>query len=294
MKFKMSEDLKEAQYEDNQVSKKFTLIIVIIVSIIVFLIVYLLTNWLIKKNEPAPVVETKKEITDKDVSKLINILEYNRDGQDEYLPTFYIEDTTTSNLTDRELLNFALANVDKSILTKTDKENIYTIKTEELENNLKSFVKTKNDLFKEELNVNLDDEILNVKYDKDKDYYILTYTNKDNNGNNNDDDKIIDDYYYKFISAKEFDNKKLEIYESVIFTTLEKKINDDTTTSYICKIYKDYNHNNLIETKPNMSLDQLKKKNIDISLYESRSATVTYVFEKDENKNYILKSSSIN
>ena len=119
MKFKMSEDLKEAQYEDNQVSKKFTLIIVIIVSIIVFLIVYLLTNWLIKKNEPAPVVETKKEITDKDVSKLINILEYNRDGQDEYLPTFYIEDTTTSNLTDRELLNFALANVDKSILTKT-------------------------------------------------------------------------------------------------------------------------------------------------------------------------------
>ena len=82
-------------------------------------------------------------------------------------------------------------------------------------------------------------------------------------------------YYTKLSSAKSFSDGTLEIKEKIIYVATE---NNKTN------IYKDYQHNMLIESVNN--------SNISIDDYLSRASTITYKFSA-YNNTYYFESSSI-
>ncbi len=124
--------------------------------------------------------------------------------------------------------------------------------------------------------------ILNVTYDKENNYYLVT---KINGFFSNNDIKL---FYTKFDSyKKDNENGTITITEKVIYTD---SIYTNNLSEMDClRIYKDIKHTLLLEEINNPTNEFINTLSID--KYYDKANTITYTFKKDINGNYYFDNS---
>ena len=95
----------------------------------------------------------------------------------------------------------------------------------------------------------------------------------------------VDPFYTKLVSATKLKDNTLILKEKVVY--VKEESNGGNYTLYITR---DFDNNNLIETKPNLSEAELQTMNIDINNYIDSAATVTYTFKVNDGVYYFYSS----
>ena len=95
----------------------------------------------------------------------------------------------------------------------------------------------------------------------------------------------VNPFYTKLVSAKKLKDNTLILQEKVVYVKQEER--DGTYTLYITK---DYEHNSVIETRPNLSKDELMDFQLDVSRYIDKASTITYTFKTNNNVYYFSNS----
>ena len=105
----------------------------------------------------------------------------------------------------------------------------------------------------------------------------------------NEEEELVKPYYTELSSATKKADGTLILNEKVIYASSTKE-----SDTYKINIYKDYQHTTLIETRQDVTKDDLNSNPISIEKYKDRAATITYTFKvKELNKNYYFAGSSI-
>lgn len=294
MDYKFDDEIKELTEEDRKVNK-LPLIIVIILSIIVGLLVFVISNAILgpKKVKETPKIDTQVELNDENVEILYRYVTF-RD-KEFYTSKFVKEQSVTfDKFSDEEKLLLAFQFAKDSDFSSTDKKDIYFISDDKVNSYVKRFF-GENATYEnvEKLTVPLSFSIdklnmADISYDSEKGGYNVSFTTykKDYldiaNGS-------VYEYYRELSSATKKSDGTLILNEKVIYTTVEEE-----NKIYRVNIYKDYSHNNLIETRQNLSLEDLKENPVTIDKYREKAATISYTFKLNSDRTYYFYSSEIN
>ena len=102
-------------------------------------------------------------------------------------------------------------------------------------------------------------------------------------------DGTISKYSYKLVKATQskLDNS-VKLVEKIIF--LDTKENSN---GYDISIYKDYNHSNLIDSKTNLTDDDILTNQVSVSDYIDKAGTITYTFKLNSDDTYYFDNSKI-
>lgn len=297
MDFKIGDDFDEnGNVNEHKANKKVVITIVIVISIVFGLLVFFISNAILggKDKDKDPKVDTQVSLTDENVQILYKYVAYKDGGQGNDL---FLKETMvdSSKFTDQDKMYYALRFVEPEDLLysgkKTkEKQKIYTLSITKIRANLLRFFGnevsftpvdkitykfsfTINNLGVATLTYSDAEQIYNVVFDKEKE----------------ETEELVKPYYTELTSATKKHEGTLILNEKVIYTTSGKE-----NTNYRINIYKDYGHTTLIETKQNITADDLKANPISIDNYVDRAATISYTFKVNSiNNNYYFDSSSI-
>ena len=86
--------------------------------------------------------------------------------------------------------------------------------------------------------------------------------------------EVVEPYYTELVKAMKNPDGTVELQEKVIYT--ESTVDNG---NYVVKIYSDYEHTNLIETKQNITAEYLKQNPINIDNYLDKAGTISYLFK---------------
>lgn len=299
--FKIGDELGEFNESPTRPAKKqnkvVSIIIVIVVSLLIGILVYVGSNALFGKKdkvEETPLT-TELDITDENVEILYQYVTYGtRNKRNEIFISN--QSVKPEDFTNEEKFYYALqfAQVEDFVYSgkiTDDNKKIYTISSSKIKTYMKRF-------FGEKLTYKEDCEItyaFSFRINQEN-VGTLTYSKKDKgyntvfNGLQEDyvSKDVVEPYYAELVGATENADGTLVLKEKIIYTTVEEQ-----NGIYTVKIYKDYNHNNLIETKQNLTAEQLKANPIDIKDYENKASTIQYNFGLDFTNYYFAGSTII-
>ena len=300
MDFKIGDEIEDIEDESSKPSKlrvnsKLPIIIVIIVSIIVGLGVFFLSNNLFGPKKPVKKVETRQKLSLKEQN--VNILySYVTYGTRNTRGEKFLKENkvTLDSFTNEEKFYYALQFVDDTDFESTGKVNeqnqkIYNIPDSKVKEYMVRFFGNKVTYSKEDT----------IKYPfsfriNGQNVGIMNYSRRDRGYNTVFDgyeedlpeEEGIKPYYTELTGAyKELDGT-YTLEEKIIYTEIIK--NEDNT--YTLSIYKDYDHKNILETKNNLTEEDLKSEKIDIERYKTKAATITYRFGLNNNVLYFESS----
>ena len=291
MDFKIGDEIEDVENGGVKKNKndKLPLIIIIAVALVSGLVVFFITNALFGKKEPPKEEAPKAQVlslTEDNVQILYNYVTYgvkNTRG-DKFLKE---KNVTLDSFTNEEKFYYALQFADVEDFEATGKLNENNKKTYLISNSkIRSYMQR---FFGTTVTYTTDDVI---KYPfsfriNGQNVGIMTYSEVDEgfitvfDGYEQDEEStgLIEPYYTSLVKAvKELDGS-YTLVEKVIYTKVEKQ--DDNT--YNISIYKDYENTQLLETKTNVSEDDLKDEVISIEKYKDNASTITYRFKLSGN-----------
>lgn len=300
--FKIGDELEEFNDSPKKVRKKQNktvgIIIVIVISLLIGFLVYFGSNKLFGKKdkvEETPIT-TEIDITNENVEILYQYVTYGtRNKRNEKFITN--QSVKASDFTNEEKFYYALqfAQVEDFVFSgklTEDNKKIYTISSTKIKNYMKRFFGDKVS-FKEDCEITYafsfrinSENVGTLTYSKaDKGYNTVFDGLQENYVSTN----IVEPYYAELVGATENADGTLVLKEKIIYTTIEEQ-----NGIYTVKIYNDYAHNNLIETKQNLTAEQLKANPIDVKDYENKASTVQYNFDLDFTNYYFAGSTILN
>lgn len=296
---KFGEDIEEVSVrkkKKNNKNKSLVLIISIAVVLVLFFIVLLL---LFNSNKPKKKEKVSNDIelnlTNDTVGILYDLITYGPNGErnEKFLKETNV---TESSFTDQEKLEIALQYVTSNDITRSDKKtaeggNIYFISRDILEENMQKYfgdsvyledVDSLEYPFQFEVN-----SYNNAKltYDEEEEGYDIEFIGY--KGPEIED--TVSKYSYKLVKAiqSKLDNS-VKLVEKIIF--LDTKENSN---GYDINIYKDYNHSNLIDSKTNLTDDDILTNQISVNDYIKEAGTITYTFKLRSDDTYYFDNSKI-
>jgi hypothetical protein len=294
--FKIGDDLDESGGRaKNNFNSKLPIIIVVVVSLLCGLCVFFVSNALFgKKTETVVPESTEMSIEDEDIQILYQYVTYGVKGtrNDKFIKD---QSVKMEDFTNVEKFYYALQFAQAEDFTTTgqlDDENhkIYNISSAKIKTYMQRF-------FGPQVTYSTSSVItypfsfringMNVgtlTYSSQRNGFDTVFTSFEDD---EESDNVVEDYYTTLASATKKSDNSIEINEKIIYT--DYSVDDDGY--YTIKIYKDYEKTMLLETKTNITADDLKENPIDISKYSEKAATITYVFKA--NTNYYFYSSTI-
>ena len=285
MNFVLSEN-NSNEKNDSILSKIIPIVIIVVVALVVFILVFTITNSIFNKKDTKPKQQTnttqKLDIASQDVKILYRYVTTGTNGirVDKFVKNSKVDKTS---FTDEEKLYFALqyAEVEdfENLGEHNEKEQpLYNIPMSKIKKYMTRFfgnnVKLEEDvsidyLFSFKIN---DLSYAHLTYSEEHEGYDAAFSKAPTT-----EGKLVDEFYTKLVSAyKKPNDGSVYLEEKVIYTDLEE--NGD---KYKLSIYKDYDKNNVIETK-NVTKESLENKPIKIEDYLDNASTITYVFKPNQ------------
>lgn len=296
MEFKIGDEIETEGSEPSKlkVQSKLPIILIIVLSLVVGLGVFFISNSLFgPKEKPKPVERQKLSLNESNVEILYSYVTY---GVKNTRGEKFIKEskTTLDSFTNEEKFYYALqfADVeDFEFSGKTNDKNqkIYIISNSKIRNYMTRF-------FGSKVTYTTDDTITypfsfringqnvgTLKYSKEDKGFATVF---DGYEPDISEASGIKKYYTELVAAyKELDGT-YTLEEKIVYTDLVK--NDDNT--YNLSIYKDYDHKSLLETKNNLSDEEIKNYKFDIRNYKNKASTITYRFGLNLNTLYFESS----
>lgn len=296
MDFKIGDEIETEETEPSKlkVKSKLPLIIVIASAIVVGLLVFLLSNSLFGP-KPQPKTETRQKLSLKDsnVELLYVYVTYGPRGKrgEKFIKEPKV---TIDSFSDEEKFYYALqfaSAYDFEATGTYDSENrkIYRISDTTIRKYMTRFFGNKVTYSKKEkitypfsFRIN-GQNVGEMTYSIENKGYDTVFTGYEEDIQ---EEKGIKPYYTELVAAyKELDGT-YTLEEKVIYTELEEKDED----TYTLSLYKDYNHESLIERKSRLSKEDVENTKINISDYKTKASTITYRFALDGNTLYFHSS----
>ena len=296
---KFGDDIEEVSVRKKKKknkNKSLVLIISIAVVLVLFFIVLLL---LLKSNKPKKKETVSNEIelnlTNDTVGILYDLITYgtNAERNEKFLKE---SNVTESSFTAQEKLEIALQYVTSNDITRSDKKtaagaNMYFISRDILEENMQKYfgdsvffedVDSLEYPFQFEVNSYNNAKLTYNAEDEGYDIEFIGYKGPEIDG-------TISKYSYKLVKATQskLDNS-VKLIEKIIF--LDTK---DNSSGYDINIYKDYNHTNLIDSKTNLTDDDILTNQVSVSDYIDKAGTITYTFKLNSDDTYYFDNSKI-
>ena len=282
---KIGEDIEENPGESKlrRENKFIPILIVIIVSITIGLVVFFVSNSIFnpkKKDTKTEIVSKTLNLNDENVEILYSYVTYgvNNTRGDKFIKE---QNVFLNSFTNYEKFYYALMFASYDDFTNTgevdaNNNKIYSISNSKIKEYMiryfgpnVSYSTTSEIKYFFNFTINGNNYGI-MNYDSASNSFNTIFINYRDGSNSKDIN-----YYTKLSSAKSFSDGTLEIKEKIIYVATE---NNKTN------IYKDYQHNMLIESVNN--------SNISIDDYLSRASTITYKFSA-YNNTYYFDSSSI-
>lgn len=297
MDFKIGDSLEENGSE-KQNNRKIPLIIVIVLSIVIGLSVFFISNLIFgdKKKDNTPNVSTNIDLEDENVKILYDYVTYGVRNK-RYEKFIKEQSVKLEDFNNYEKFYYALQFAQAEDFASTGKVNennqkIYNISTSKIRTYMQRF-------FGPEVTYSTNSKItypfsfrinnLNVgtlTYAVESEGFSTVFTSfEDNIVSNN----IIEPFYTELSKATKKSDGSIELIEKVLYTELVNKGGN----VYDVNIYKDYQHTMLLETKTNLTEEQLKENPIKFEDYGEKVTTINYLF-KLSSTNYYFYSSTIN
>ena len=271
------------------------IIIVVLLSLAMGLIVFYISNPFFNKEETSTYKEL--ELTNNNVRILYDYVSYSIDGErnDIFVTNEMI---TKDNIPNKDKLYYALqfANPEDYKSTgKRDKDNnqIFNISDEKIDTYMKRFFGSQITYKKEkeyEYTMDLSEEvkyIASLTYSSENKGYDTTLTKV---VQEDEEDKVfVKPFYTKLVKAILHDDQTIELQEKIIYTKVIK-----TDKLYSIKVYKDYNLQQEVETRNNLTESQMKNSVFNLNEYMDKASTVTYKFKTEDGKYYFYSSEVTN
>ena len=271
------------------------IIIVVLLSLAMGLIVFYISNPFFNKEETSTYKEL--ELTNNNVRILYDYVSYSIDGErnDIFVTNKMI---TKDNIPNKDKLYYALqfANPEDYKSTgKRDKDNnqIFNISDEKIDTYMKRFFGSQITYKKEkeyEYTMDLSEEvkyIASLTYSSENKGYDTTLTKV---VQEDEEDKVfVKPFYTKLVKAILHDDQTIELQEKIIYTKVIK-----TDKLYSIKVYKDYNLQQEVETRNNLTESQMKNSVFNLNEYMDKASTVTYKFKTEDGKYYFYSSEVTN
>ncbi len=299
MDFKIGDDFEfEDRSKKKSMSNGMKIFIVITVSLIAGVSVYFITNYFFGKETEKPITSEVVSLSDPSVEQAYSYVTYKQQGQ-RYDKFVKEQSVTLNSFTNEEKFKYAFmfsSKEDFSISGKKDANNndIYSISNSKVNSYMKKFFGD-NVTYStaSSLELLLDYRLGNsgnssnnivLNYDTNSDSFLAIL-----NGVKSVDTEFIDPFIGSLTKATKRADGTLELQERVIYTSLIENGEDN----YTLNIYKDYNKTNLLESKTNLTEEDLSDETIDISNYLQTASLITYTFNKGTDGNYYFVSSNI-
>ncbi len=299
--FKIGDELEEfgSTPKKKKQSKLIPIIIVIVVSLLIGTVVFLGSNALFGKKKEVVETPTTKQLSLKDDNVEI-LYQYVTYGTRNKRNEKFISNNTVKaeDFTNEEKFYYALqfAQVEDFVFSgdvTDDGKKIYTISSSKIKTYMKRFfggdVKYKEDCeitsYPFSFRIN-GENVGTLKYSKKDKGYNTTFSGLEEDYVSTN---VVEPYYTELSEAIENADGTIELKEKIIYTTLVEE-----NGAYTLTIYKDFAHNNVIETKQNLTLEQLKANPIDIKDYEKKASTIRYKFNLDFTSFYFGESTILN
>jgi hypothetical protein len=301
MDFKIGDDFDEnGNSNEHKMSKKTAIIIVTVVAIVFGLLVFFISNAIFgKRDDDKPAVDTQVKLTNENVQILYKYVAYKNNGYDNDL--FVRENSVTSStFTDQDKLYYALQFVEPEELLysgeKNDKkQKIYIISVSRIRDHLQRF-------FGEDISFSPVDEITykfsftindlgvaTLTYSEEEQAYKVVFNKEKELTEEEQEKALVKKVYTELSSATKKPDGTLILNEKVIYTDLGKENN-----TFRIDIYKDYKHSTKIETKQNITKEDLTANPFSITDYLDKAATISYTFKVNQlNNSYYFDNSTI-
>ena len=292
MDFKIDDNI-DNKNGNNVPDLKIRIIIIAIISIVIGLTVFFVINHFLAPKKPVEQPqEVEVSLNDENVQILYKYISYGTKGirNDKFVKE---KTTNLGSFSNEEKYYYALQFAEAEDFEFTGeyndkKKKIYAFPI----NRLKEYMER---YFGPEVSFSTDDKITHpfgftineqnlgtLTYSVDNDEFNVTFDGfQDLEKKENE----IDPFYTKLVSATKLKDNTLVLKEKVIYIKTEEK--DGAYTMYITK---DYEHNNVIETRPNMDKETLDSTSIDINNYLEKASTITYTFKVNNNVYYFSNS----
>ncbi len=291
MDFKIGEDIEEEKTKSHGMSNGVKMIIVIVVSLVVGVSVFLISNHFFGKKTEVPITSQSLSLTDSNVQQAYSYVTYGSLG--ERFKKFVSETSVSlGSFTNEEKFAYAFMSSSKEDFTATGNKNenglnIYSISNDKVKSYMQKFF---GDAVAysttEEVTVVVDYVIDNsntvtLKYDSTTDAFLGTFS-----GMKEKENPLITPYVAALAKATKKTDGTLELQERVIYTDLVKNSEDN----YTLNIYKDFTKNSLLESKPNLTGEDVKKIQLNITNYYDAASVITYQFKQGSNSYYFVSS----
>lgn len=264
------------------------MIIVIFAALALGVLVYFISNLIFNGNKKEKSLEesisTTLSVDDPAVKEVYEKVTYGRSSNslNKYLKEQFVSLKDFSNY---EKFYYAFSNLkDKNL--KTDKDKKYFILDSDVSSLMKEYFGDKVTYLKQGvLNISLMKPVtagnyLTIAYNNNEENYDITVNNSPSSG-----DKLIPIYMSVLENAVKDSDGTMTLQERVIYIT-SSQTND--MISY--KIYRDYNHTMLIDSKDNISLAEYQKEPISIDKYMRQANVITYKMKENKGKYYFYQS----
>ena len=329
MDFKMDDDFEESA-SSNQVDPKMKIIIISIVSIVIGLTVFFIVNHFVGRKETVtpPPEQEDVSLTDENVQILYQYVTYGTKGyrNDKFVREKMVN---LSSFSEEDKYYYALEFADSDDFEFTgeyteEKKKIYSFSISRLNEYMQRFFGPEVSFstsgeYTHAFNFTINGQnVGHLTYSSEEDEYHVYFDgyqnletgeftesadlSKDEDDSSSKEVEIdaetgeetetdskvnvdIVPYYGKLISATKLKDSTLILKEKVVYAKLE-----DKGGNYSIYITRDFDHNNLIETKPNLSKADVLSFYLDVNNYMDSASTITYTFKVDNNIYYFSNS----
>lgn len=278
----------EDGFDENGTSKKkgnstLAIIIVVVIAILCGISVFFISNALFGKKvvTTPPPKNTDVSLSDENVTILYDYVTYGTGGvrNDKFLKE---QTVTLDSFTNQEKFYYALQfcqieDFASSNQVNADNQPVYKIPVTTIKKYMQRFFGSKVNFSTDSIITNTFDFKINDKnvgtmtYSAVDDSYDIVFTELQEPATQN----VVEPFYAKLVRATRIGkDNSLELEEKVIYTVAQ-----EVDGIYTIGIYKDYQHTILLETKQNLTAEQLKENPIKIDDYVDKAATVKYTFK---------------
>lgn len=294
MDFKIDEHSEETTSSKKQ-NRMISMIIIITCSITVGLLVFFVSNALFGKKEIPVQTPANLDVSlnNENVKILYDYVTY--DAYNKRSEKFLKEKKVTiDSFSNEEKYYYALQFVEPEDFAETGELNqeqlkIYRISSAKVKYYMQRFFGKKitystSDTITYPFNFTINNKNIGVmKYSIEKDGYDTVFTGLQEE---KEEKNIVEPYYTKLVKATKIGtDNSLELQEKVIFTDIE-----EIEGRYKVGVYRDYEKKSVIESKMNITKEQLEQNPINIDNYIDKAATITYTFKLNDNIYYFDSS----
>lgn len=283
MDFKIEDNFDENGSSKKKKNSTLSIVIVSIIAIICGISVFVISNALFGKKTPTttPPKNVSVNLKDDNVSILYDYVTYgvNNTRGDKFVKE---KNVTLDSFNNEERFYYALQFCQVEDFTDSKQVNsagqpIYKLPVTTVKKYMQRFFGNKvtfstNSVITYTFNFKINEKNVGVlTYNAADDSYDTVFTELKEEVPVN----VVEPYYTKLVKATRMGkDNSLELEEKVIYT-----VSQENNGVYTIGIYKDYEHTILLETKQNLTAEQLKENPIKIDNYLTKAATVKYMFK---------------